>query len=121
MLMVVLERVKELGMLMAVGMSKTKVFTMITLETIFLSLTGGITGMAMSEAVVSVFHRRGLDFSMFSEGFEAYGFPSMIFPEVKPEYYIILTLLVIFTAVASSIYPALKALRLDPADALRTE
>jgi putative ABC transport system permease protein len=94
---------------------------MITLETIFLSLTGGITGMVISETVITMLGKRGLNFAMFSEGFEAYGFPSLIFPEVKPEYYPMLTLLVIITAIASSIYPALKALKLDPADALRTE
>lgn len=121
MLMVVLERVKELGMLMAVGMSKARVFMMITLETIFLSLTGGITGMVISEVVVSMFSKRGLDFSMFSDGFEAIGYPTLIFPKVSPSYYIILTLLVIITAIGASIYPALKALKLDPADALRTE
>jgi len=42
MLMVVLERIKELGMLMAVGMAKLKVFGMIMLETVLLTLTGGV-------------------------------------------------------------------------------
>jgi putative ABC transport system permease protein len=42
MLMVVLERIKEIGMLMAVGMSKLRIFLMILLETVFLSLTGGV-------------------------------------------------------------------------------
>ena len=44
MLMAVLERVKELGMLMAVGMNKIRVFIMIMLETLFLALTGCVIG-----------------------------------------------------------------------------
>jgi ABC-type antimicrobial peptide transport system permease subunit len=34
---------------------------------------------------------------------------------------VIVTLLIIITGILSAIYPALKALKLDPADALRTE
>jgi ABC-type antimicrobial peptide transport system permease subunit len=39
MLMAIMERVREIGMLMAIGMSKVKVFFMIMLETVFLSIT----------------------------------------------------------------------------------
>jgi ABC-type lipoprotein release transport system permease subunit len=52
MLMVVLERVRELGMLMAVGMNRSRVFRMIMLETIFLSITGAIMGMIISSLVI---------------------------------------------------------------------
>ena len=52
MLMAVLERVKELGMLMAVGMNKIRVFIMIMLETLFLALTGCVIGI-FSDAVES--------------------------------------------------------------------
>ena len=44
MLMAVLERVKELGMLMAIGMNRKRVFRMIMLETVFLGLTGAMVG-----------------------------------------------------------------------------
>ncbi len=48
MLMAVLERGKELGMLMAVGMTKQKVFSMIMLETICLTMLGGPLGLLLS-------------------------------------------------------------------------
>lgn len=41
MLMAVMERTREIGMLMAVGLNRTKVFMMIMLETVFLSMIGG--------------------------------------------------------------------------------
>ena len=47
MLMAVLERVKEIGMLMAIGMNKIKIFKMIMLETILLMLTGSVLGMVL--------------------------------------------------------------------------
>ena len=51
--MVVLERTKELGMLTAIGMNKKKVFRMIMTESVFLSLTGGVVGMILSNSLNS--------------------------------------------------------------------
>ncbi len=48
MLMSVLERTRELGMLSAIGMNRRKIFVMIMLESIFLSIVGGFAGMAVS-------------------------------------------------------------------------
>jgi len=121
MLMVVLERTKELGMLTAIGMNKKKVFSMIMLESIFLSLVGGVVGMAVSQLLISVTAENGINFSSYAEGFEAMGYSAHIYPEISPLFFLMVTILIIVTGVLSSIYPALKALKLDPADALRTE
>lgn len=121
MLMVVLERTKELGMLTAIGMNKKKVFSMIMLETVFLSLVGGVAGMIVSKIFMSITGSKGLNFASASEGFEAMGFSAHIYPTVPDVFYLTVTILIIITGILSSIYPALKALRLDPADALRTE
>lgn len=121
MLMAVLERIKELGMLMAIGMNKTRVFGMIMLETIYLTLTGAIIGMALGQALIQFFSKRGIDLSMYAEGFEAIGYGTMIYPEITFRFYIGVTLLVVATGILSSIYPALKALRLNPVEATRIE
>lgn len=121
MLMVVLERVKEIGMLMAIGMTRTRVFIMIMLETVFLSMTGAAIGMGLGAAVLAYYNDRGLDFSAFAEGFEAVGYDAVAYPYVEPGFYLVLAGLVILTAIIASIYPAIKALRLNPADAIRSE
>jgi len=121
MLMVVLERTKELGMLTAIGMNKKKVFRMIMTESVFLSLTGGVVGLILSNILIALTAKNGLSVANMKEGFEGMGFSVDIYPSIGPDLLILVTVLIIVTGILSSIYPALKALKLDPAEALRTE
>ncbi|MEI7980012.1 MAG: FtsX-like permease family protein [Bacteroidota bacterium] len=119
MLMIVFERTKELGMLMAVGMSKSRVFRMIMLETVFLTFIGGIVGMALSAALIAIFQRHGIDLSTFSKGLGAFGFDPKIYPYIEPELYINLSIMIILTGILSAVMPAKKALKLNPVEAIR--
>jgi ABC-type lipoprotein release transport system permease subunit len=121
MLMIVFERTRELGMLMAVGMSKSKVFRMIMLETIFLTVIGGIIGMIISAFLVAYLHQKGIDLSSMSQGLEAYGFDPKIYPFIKKDLYLNLTLMIFCTAILAAIMPARKALKLKPVEAIRVE
>jgi len=122
MLMAVMERVKELGMLMAIGMNKKRVFAMIMLETVFLSLIGAIIGMVITYFVISYTGHTGINLSaLYQEGLEAIGFSAHIFPKLSWDSFLQLTGLVILTGIIASIYPARKALKLNPAEALRID
>jgi len=119
MLMAVLERIREIGMLMAIGMSRTRIFFMIMLETIYLALVGGPLGLLIGYFFISWTGKVGIDMSMYAEGLSAWGFSSIVYPELESGYYLPLTLMTVFTAVLSAIYPAIRALRLKPAEAIR--
>ncbi len=121
MLMAVLERTKELGMLMAIGMNRKRIFSMIMLETIFLTVVGAVAGMLLGWAIAAALGKTGIHFSGWGEGFEAIGFAARVYPIVTPEFLIFTAIMVIFTAIFSSIWPARKALKLNPVEALRTE
>lgn len=121
MLMAILERTKELGMLMAIGMNHSRIFKMIMLETVFLTSVGAIAGMFSGWAIVTVLGKTGIHFSSWGEGFEAIGFAARVYPKVTADFYVFTTIMVIATAIISSILPARKALKLIPVEALRTE
>ncbi|HNW56444.1 MAG TPA: FtsX-like permease family protein [Bacteroidales bacterium] len=121
MLMTILERTKELGMLMAIGMNRRKVFSMIMLETIFLTIVGAIAGMLSGWLIIELLGKTGIHFSSWGEGFEDWGFAAVVYPVITPDFFFIITVMVIVTAIISSIWPARKALKLNTVETLRTE
>ncbi len=120
MLMVILERTKELGMLMAIGMNKKRIFLMIMFETIFLALVGAVIGELISMLLINYFGKTGIDLSSLAEGLESVGYGAVSYPVLESYRYLQITILVILTGILASIYPALKALKLHPSEAIRT-
>jgi len=121
MLMVVLERVKEIGMLMAVGMNKTRVFLMLMLETVLLTFAGGAIGIAGGIVFCLATRKNGINLSMYAQGLEEIGHSSVIHPVLEARIIFTISLLVIATGILASVYPARKAIKYNPADALRID
>lgn len=120
MLMAVLERIRELGMLMAVGMTKMRVFTMVLLETIFLGILGAPIGLLLGRLTIGYYTIHGVDLSEYSQGLESFGYDSILFPFVDTASYFQVTIAVIITAFIGAIYPAWKAVKLRPVEALHS-
>lgn len=120
MLMSVLERVREFGVLMAIGMKRKKVFSMIILETITLAIVGGVVGIILAIITITYFGFAGINLSAFTAGFSEWGLASILYPILPFSFYLAITLMILFTAVFSAIYPAIKAIKLKPATAIRT-
>jgi putative ABC transport system permease protein len=116
MLMAVLERVREIGMLMAVGMDRKKVFAMIMLETVFLSLVGGPTGLLLAWTTVSYFGHAGINLGNAAYG--NLGFSNLIFPSLDAIEYLKVTAMVTAMTLLAAVYPARKALKLKPVEAI---
>ncbi len=121
MLMSVLERTRELGMLSAIGMNRRRIFSMIMLESIFLSVVGGFAGMAVSGIVIGITGHTGINLVKYSEGLEAFGYSAHLYPTIGGDFFIMLTVLIVLTGIISAIYPARKALQMNPVEALRGE
>ncbi|MCJ7553801.1 MAG: ABC transporter permease [Ignavibacteriaceae bacterium] len=120
MLMSVLERVREFGVLMAIGMKRRRVFLMIIIETITLSLVGGFVGMILASITIAYFGYAGINLSAFAAGLSEWGLGSILYPHLPIYFYVSITIMILITAVFSAVYPAVKAIRLKPATAIRT-
>ena len=120
MLMAVLERVREIGMLMAIGMNRARLFGMISLETIFLVMIATPVGLLLAYVTNQLLGQYGMDLSgLYQEGYAAYGFSPIIYPQLDNIYYVRIMFMVTIAALLSSVYPAITAIRLNPVTAIR--
>ena len=120
MLMAVLERTHEIGMLTALGMNRPSVFKLILTETILLTVVGVPVGFLATLITVGHLSQAGIDISSFSgEAMSGFGFSSMIYPEFPWRSIPVVMAIVAGTALVSALFPSLRAIKLQPADALR--
>jgi putative ABC transport system permease protein len=120
MLMAVLERTREIGMMIALGTTKLKIFLLVVLETIYLTLAGAPIGILIGWLASNYFNKNGLDISgMGKEMMSSFGYTTIIYPEFPADKIMGVLLIVFATAIISCLFPARKALRLQPAEALR--
>ena len=120
MLMAVLERFRELGMLMAVGMTKIRVFTMVLLETLYLGIVGAPIGLLVGWLTILYYEGAGVDLSSYSKGLESFGYSSILYPYVQVDTYFQIAVAVLVTALVGAVYPAWKAVKLKPVEALHS-
>jgi len=123
----VMERTREIGILKAIGAKNRTILSMFLTETMLMGILGGIigiiTGYGLSYALA--FAVSGLvQTSQQSPGFSSVGSQNQnltIEPIFSPEWTIIALAFAIIVCVAFGLYPARKAARLDPVQALRYE
>ena len=120
MLMAILERKKEIGMLMSIGMSRYKIFLMICFETIFLSVVALPFGLIFSYLIVEYYAVVGIDLSIVEAGLENFGVGTRLYFKVPDEQYFIVSIMVFILAVISSIFPSMRALKINPVEATKT-
>jgi putative ABC transport system permease protein len=122
MLMAVLERTREIGMLLALGMNRARVFALITFETFFLVMLGCPFGMLIGWATIQYLSVHGINTAAFTQKsmMASYGFSSVLHPDLLLNRYLQIIGLVVLTALISAIFPAIKALKLNPAETIKS-
>jgi ABC-type lipoprotein release transport system permease subunit len=117
-LMAVFERTREIGVMRSVGMSAERVIAMITLESFFLVMAGIVAGFALTGVGLYLL-RDGIDLSRWGEGLLSMGVGTTIVPVLRSGDIVTPTVVAVVTALLSGLWPAVRATRALPAEALR--
>jgi putative ABC transport system permease protein len=118
MLMSVLERTRELGMMFAIGMNKRKIFGMITMETVLLMLAGLPAGLISGLVTVWYFGKQGVDFGS-SEVMANFGFGDVLYPAITYQQVLTTVSFILIITMISSVYPSVRAILIKPFEAIR--
>jgi putative ABC transport system permease protein len=119
MLMAVMERTHEFGVDMAIGMAHRRIFTMILTEAFYLGMIGTIAGLMISLAIYIPLAHSGWNLAMFSDSLKSVGVGTTIYPVLNASSIINTTVIIPLSAVVGAIYPAFRAVKLQPVEAIR--
>ncbi len=114
MLMSVFERIREFGVLMAIGMKNNRLYLMIVFEAFILGLIGSLAGLVVGLLLDIPLAHSGINLSMFSTGLESFGIGAVIYPVLSAGNIINAVTFMPFVAVLGALYPAYKAIKLEP-------
>ena len=116
-MMAVFERVREIGLMQALGMKPSMILYQVLLESLMLLLLGLVLGNLL--AAVSIMPvRDGIDLSVVAEGIEMMGASSMLYPSLRMRDLLIANAVVIVLGILTSLLPAWRASRYRPVEAI---
>ncbi|MDH3465798.1 MAG: ABC transporter permease [Gammaproteobacteria bacterium] len=115
--MAVFERVREIGLMLALGMRPSHILGQIIVESIMLLIIGLVLGNTL--AYVSVVPLKGgIDISLVAEGMEMFGAASTLYPALEFRDAVTANVVVLFLGLLASLSPAWRASRYEPIEAI---
>lgn len=119
-LMAVIERTREFGIMLALGAGRARLLGLVLSEAMMLGGLGLLAGNLLGLAVTGFFARRGIDLSAFGSAVRTMpGLEDVVYPVIRLERSAMVSLLVFAIACVTGLYPAVKAALLEPVAAIR--
>lgn len=118
-LMMVYERIREFGMLRALGLQSSRLLALVLLESIVMTVAGTLIGLAVGVPIVLWLGEVGIDLTRFADGLTEFGIGTTVYTRIERRDLILPVVVALITAVLAALWPAWKAVRLRPAEAIR--
>lgn len=120
----VMERLREFGIMMAIGFSPRQLFALVMWESLFLALVGIVAAAIVTVGPYYYLNTQGVDFSGMYEGAENFDVSGvsvdmMMYVEILPQNLVIICVIVVLATLAAGLYPAIKAGRVAPVDTIK--
>jgi ABC-type lipoprotein release transport system permease subunit len=119
-MMMTLERRREFGVLVAVGMQRRRLIGVTLLESLMISLGGALLGCAVGLPILLYFHLHPVPLTgTYAEAMLAYGLEPILPVSLAPENFLIQGGVAVMFGLLSSLYPFFLIRRLAPVQAIR--
>lgn len=122
----VMERIREFGILAAIGFSSLQLFALILWESLWLGLMGILAGVVLSAGPYWYLSTRGIDTAAMVQGSEGGGaqvagvtMSQVLYVELYPPHAFVIAGAIVLATVAAGLYPAIKAGRVSPVEVIR--
>ena len=118
-LMSVLERTREFGVMLALGMRPGRLARLVGMETLLLAGLGLVLGVLLGALLTWYLSHTGFTYPGMEEMAAKFNLPARMYPRISPLSLLSGPLLVFLGAMLAALYPALRLLRLQPVAAMR--
>jgi putative ABC transport system permease protein len=118
-LMSVLERTREFGVIMAIGIKPRRLALLVLLETFLMALLGLLLGVLLGGLVAAWFAEVGFTYPGMDEMAEKFNMSPVMYPSLKPFSLLLGPSVVFVFCLFAAVYPALKLYTLRPVEAMR--
>ena len=115
--MAVFERVREIGLMLALGMKPASILAQIVIESMLLLVIGLGIGNLLAWATIKPLES-GIDISVVAEGMAMMGAASVLYPQLRLEDVVLANAVVLILGFFASLSPAWRASRLQPIEAI---
>ena len=117
-IMVIFERIREIGIMSANGVRPGQVRLMLYLEAVFIVLLGTAVGGAMAVVLITWWSAVGLNLSAFAEGLSSFGAAAVLYPYIHWGHILNGFVMIFVMVLLAVLYPAVKASRFETVDAI---
>ena len=115
--MAVFERVREIGLMLALGMKPMSILGQIIIESMMLLAVGLLIGDVLAYVTVKPLES-GIDISIVAKGMEMFGASSILYPKLYMNDVILSNVVVLALGFLASLSPAWRASRYEPVEAI---
>ncbi|NTW33922.1 MAG: ABC transporter permease [Bacteroidetes bacterium] len=121
-LMMTTERIKEFGVVVSIGMQKTKLALIVAIEMVYIGITGILFGMIAATPIIYYFYTNPLRLSGdMAKTMEDFGMEPILSVAFQPDIYFTHSLLILLIVLFAIIYPIRKIMKLNVVSALRSK
>ncbi|VAW92657.1 LolE-like permease protein [hydrothermal vent metagenome] len=119
-LMAVMERTREFGVMMALGTSRSQIIGLVILESMLLGVAGIIVGNIIGLGINFYLASTGLNLEQFTAALESMpGLSAIVYPVSRWDHIAVLSAIVFFISILPALYPAWRAASVEPVEAIR--
>lgn len=117
----ILDRIREFGIMLSVGMHYKYIRLQIFFEALFVGLMGYLSGAVLGAVILVYLKNKGIDLSSFSDALEMWGYESVIHGTIKISYFTTTFASIITASLFSIVIPLRKIKKLNPIEVIKAD
>lgn len=117
----ILDRIREFGIMLSIGMQYKYIKIQIFLEALFVGIIGYISGAILGIFGLTYLKKYGLDLSYFADGMESFGMDTTLYANIELSYFTTTFIAITASSLLSVLIPLRRIKTLNPIEVIKAE